>query len=300
MSYNSGINQTVRDQIFFENTSTINQPITQTNLSLIANLQYVQDWIEQIFKPFMTIINPYFTGIMTGSNINLSGYLSVPTIQNQTNFLSIPTIEINSIKYNVSSVPSGTIKMLINNSNPPIGFLICDGSTYSISTYPTLFNTIKYSYGGSGNLFCVPNFQSRFPIGGNNTNNLGVSLSNFVSGNNQSGANNNFSVSTNFGGNSSSVAPLLQQVPQHSHTITDPGHNHLSGVGAFELPYIPIPPVGTYIIEPFIGGLNTSTSQTNIIINNTGNNIQSIDGNTGLNGVNISPPYISIFFYIAI
>jgi microcystin-dependent protein len=302
MSYNSAINQTVRDQIFFENTSAINQPITQTNLSLIANLQYVQDWIGQIFKPFMTIINPYFTGLMTGSNINLSGYLSVPTIQNQTNFLSIPTIEINSIKYNISSVPSGTIKMLINNSNPPIGFLLCDGSSYLISDYQDLFNLIGYTYsdGGSGSYFNVPNFNSYFPIGANNQNNLGCALSNFVSGNNAQGANNNYLVSSNFGGNSSSVPPLLQQVPPHTHSITDDGHNHLSGVGASELPYIPIPPVGTYIIEPFIGGLNTGTSVTNIIINDTGNNIQSIDSNTGLNGVNISPPYLSVFFYIAI
>jgi microcystin-dependent protein len=300
MSYNSGINQQVREQIFFDNTSAVNQPITQTNLSLIANLQYVRDWIGQVFKPFMTIINPYFTGTMTGNNINIDGYLSVPTIQNQTNFLSIPTIEINSIKYNVSSVPTGSIKMLISNINPPSGFLLCDGSTYNINDYPNLFNVIKYTYGGSMSTFCVPNFQSCFPIGGNNQNNLGCSTSNFVSGNNQSGANNNFSVSSNFGGAISTVAPLLLKVPEHNHTITDNGHNHLSGVGSFELPYIPIPPSGTYIIEPGIGGLNTGTSETNIQINNTGNGIQSIDNITGLYGVNISPPYVSVFFYIAI
>jgi microcystin-dependent protein len=300
MSYNSGIDQQLKDQVFFSNSSAVNQPITQTNLSLIANLQYVQDWIGQVFKPFMTIINPYFTGIMTGTNINLSGFLSVPTIENKTNFLLIPTIEINSIKYNISSVPTGTIKILISNINIPSGFLLCDGSTYNINDYPNLFNVIKYTYGGSMATFCVPNFQSRFPIGGNNYNNLGCSTSNFVTGNNETGANNNFSVSSNFGGASSSVAPLLLKVPEHNHTVTDNGHNHLSGVGAFELPYIPIPPAGTYIIEPGIGGLNTGTSQTNIQINNTGNNIQSIDPNTNLYGVNISPPYLSVFFYIAI
>lgn len=300
MSYNTGINQQVRNQVFFDNSSATNQPITQTNLSLIANLQYVQDWIGQVFKPFMTIINPYFTGIMTGSNINLSGYLSVPTIQNQTNFLSIPTVEINSIKYNISYVPTGTIKMLVNNSNPPQGFLLCDGSTYPISSYPNLFNVIKYTYGGSMATFCVPNFQSRFPIGGNNTNNLGCSTSNFVSGNNQSGANNNYSVSANFGGNINPVAPLLLKVPEHNHTITDNGHFHGSGLGIIENPYINIPPLGQQIIYLVTNGQETSTNATNITINNTGNNIQSIDGNTGLYGVNITPPYLSVFFYIAI
>jgi len=301
MSYNSGISQRIKDQIFYDNTSAINQPITQTNLSLIANLQYVRDWIGQVFQPFMTVINPIFTGTMTGNNINIDGNLSVPTIQNQTNFLSIPTIQINSVKYNISSVPTGAIKMLISNINPPSGFLLCDGSTYNINDYPNLFNVIKYTYGTSSmNTFSVPNFQSRFPIGGNNTNYLGCSVSNFVSGNNQSGANNYFSVSSNFGGGTQTYPPIISKVPSHTHSITDDGHNHLSGVGSFELPYIPVPPVGTYIIEPVIGGLNTGTSQTNIIINNTGSNIQSIDPVSNLNGVNNNTLFVCVFFYIEI
>jgi microcystin-dependent protein len=298
MSYNSGICQRVIDQVFFENTSAVDQPITQTDLSLLSNLQYVRNWIDQVFKPFMTIINPYFTGTLTGNNIDISGSLIVPTITSNTNFTSTPTIEVNSVKYNISSTPIGSIKMMISNVNIPSGFLLCDGSTYNINEYPNLFNVIKYTYGGSMATFCVPNFQSRFPIGGNNVNNLGCSTSNFVSGNNQQGANNNYSVSTNFGGNINSVAPLLNKVPSHTHTILDEGHNHLSGVGAFELPYIPVPPIGTYIIEPVINGFNTGTSQTNIIINNTGNNIESVDPNSNLNGINISPPYLSVLYYI--
>jgi len=298
MSYNSGISQRVIDQVFFDNTSAVNQPITQTDLSLLANLQYVRDWIGNIFKPFMTVINPYFTGTLTGPNIDISGSLIVPTITSNTNFTSTPTIEINSVKYNISSIPTGTIKMIISNVNAPTGFLLCDGSTYNINDYPNLFNVIKYTYGGSMATFCVPNFQSRFPIGGNNTNNLGCSTSNFVSGNNQSGANNNYSVSTNFGGSSQPSAPLLTKVPEHNHTITDNGHNHNSNLGSFELPYIPVPPVGTYIIEPVSAGLTTSTDPTGIIINNTGNGIQSIDSNTGLYGVNISPPYLAVLYYI--
>jgi hypothetical protein len=45
MSYHSGINQQVLQQEFFNNTIATDQPITQNNLSLIANLKYVQNWV---------------------------------------------------------------------------------------------------------------------------------------------------------------------------------------------------------------------------------------------------------------
>jgi len=302
MSYNSGINQQIRNQIFYDNYSAINQPLTQTNLSLIANLKYVQDWVSQTLKPFMTIINPYFTGLMTGSNITLSGYLSVPTIDNITNFQDIPTIEIDSIKYNVSSIPSGNIKMFISNINIPSGFLLCDGSSYLIADYPNLYSSIGITYGGNGTTnFNVPNFQSYFPIGGNNQNSLGCSTSNFVSGNNTSGATNTYSTYSNFGGSTSSVAPLLNLVPQHTHTIQDNGHSHDLFLETAEVPYITIPPIGQYIVnQTGSAGLSSLSSNANVEIGQGGDNVQITDSVSNLNGVNICPPYVSVFFYISI
>lgn len=60
--------------------------------------------------------------------------------------------------------PIGTIIMSASSS---IGthYLICDGSSYSKTTYPILFNAIGYSFGGSGDYFNVPDMKRKSPVG---------------------------------------------------------------------------------------------------------------------------------------
>ena len=41
-------------------------------------------------------------------------------------------------------------------ATPPTGWLICDGSSYSILAYPDLFANISYTYGNSGAVFNLP------------------------------------------------------------------------------------------------------------------------------------------------
>lgn len=298
MAYNSGINQRTRSQIFYSNSSCVDQPISQTNLSLIANLKYVHNWIAQTVWPYLPIINPTFTGTMTGDSINLTGSLSVPTITSNTNFTSIPTIEVNSVKYNISSAPVGTIKMLINNTIAPAGFLLCDGTSYLVADYPNLYASIGNTYGGNSTYFNVPNMQSTFPIGCNNVNSLGCATSNFVSGNGQSGATNTFAPTANFGGATTSVPPLLTESPSHTHDVNDPGHSHDIGYASVEAPYVTTPPVGQTLITP-IGTDVTTPSSANVTVLNYGTNIQSTDPVSNLSGVNISPPYVAVFYYIA-
>jgi hypothetical protein len=248
----------------------------------------------------MTILNPIFTGTMTGSNITLTGELSTPTITSNTNFTQIPTITIGSTIYNVSTSPAGTIKMTISNSNIPAGYLSCDGSAYTTTDYPNLFNAIQYTYGGAGSSFNVPNFESYFPIGGNGVNASGCATSNYVTGNGTSGATNTFSTTANFGGSSTAVAPLLTIVPPHAHSISDPGHSHESVVDVAQLPYLTLPPTGQTAVVPTGGStLSTTASSSNVIIGNTGTDIQTTDPISNLTGVNVSPPYVAVFYYIA-
>ena len=42
------------------------------------------------------------------------------------------------------------------------GWLLCDGTSYSVSDYPNLFNVIGYIFGGSGDNFNVPNYKGKF------------------------------------------------------------------------------------------------------------------------------------------
>jgi len=296
MSYLTGIDQRIKWQIFFNNTSTVTYNNTETNFSLLAYLKYVQDFTQYyIYKIYMVLNNPIFSGIMIGNNINLNGFLSVPTIENITNFSTNPTLQNQNIEYNIL----GEIKMVINEIQS--NFLLCDGSSYLVSDYQDLFNLIEYTYGGNGLYFNVPNFNSYFPIGGNNQNNLGCSTSNFVSGNNETGANNNYSVSANFGGNINQVSPIISELPEHAHTINDNGHFHNFNMGTiYNVSFLTDYTAGVPMIEALSPefGFNTRYATTGLIINNNGYQIQQTDAISNLNGVNISPPYISVKYCI--
>jgi len=300
MSYRSALSQRELDGIYYDNSSATNQSISETNLSYLANLQYVQDFVQSAYSGFMTIINPIFTGTMTGSNITLTGELSVPTITSNTNFTEIPTITTGGTIYNIGTSPAGTIKRCISNTNIPVGYIPCDGSLYLATDYPNLFNAIGYTYGGSGSSFNVPNFESYFPIGGNGVNSSGCATSNYTTGNNTSGATNTFSTTANFGGSSTAVAPLITKAPPHTHQISDAGHNHATDLAETFVAYVPLPPVGLYIMTPQPSpAYFTGSSATNITILNTGTDIQTTDPVSNLTGVNVSPPYVACFFYIA-
>jgi len=74
-----------------------------------------------------------------------------------------PTVTAAGITYNPD--PIGTIKMY-GGSSAPNGYLLCDGSAVSTTTYASLFAVIGYSFGGSGSSFNVPAFHDatgRFP-----------------------------------------------------------------------------------------------------------------------------------------
>lgn len=65
-------------------------------------------------------------------------------------------------------IPTGAIWMF-GMSTMPTGWLLCDGASYSTTTYANLFAAIGYTYGGSGASFNVPNLTDRFPVGRSGT-----------------------------------------------------------------------------------------------------------------------------------
>jgi microcystin-dependent protein len=302
MSYFSGIDQRMRQQTFFNNSSTITQPLTQTNTELIANLQYVKNYVGNIITGFLPINNPIFTGTLS----TISGILSVPTanittsnittgnittgnittanITNQgaTQFTSNPTININSLSYPIQFRIIGEIKMLMPTtaSYSPPNYLLCDGASYSVFGFSALFSAIGYSYGGSGANFNVPSFASRFPIGGNGSIS-GVSSSNYATGNGEGGYTNTQKISYNYGGGSTNITPLLQEVPQHSHNT--PFSNSVDST---------ITPVG---VQQY---LYSASGYSDVNTLETGSNIQQTDSISGGDGVNITPSYIACNFWI--
>jgi microcystin-dependent protein len=295
MAYLSALVQRVLNQIFYDNSTVITQSSTETNLSLIASLEYVQNYTYYYLQNnYLSINSPTFTGLMNGPNITLNNQLSTPTQSGACNFTGSPSIQNNKIEFDIL----GEIKMIVNELPP--NYILCDGSGYLLSAYPDLFNLIGYKYGGSGAYFVVPNFNSYFPIGANASSSNNCALSNFSSGNGQSGAINNYSVSTKFGGGSiPQLPPLLTLMPNHAHSSTNFVHQHSVEFSTDTNVYIltdetamfPIT-AQTSVFQP------TFTSTTGVTVEDSGTDIQQTDPISGLNGVNVCPPYTCVKFAI--
>lgn len=67
--------------------------------------------------------------------------------------------------------------LMYAGSNPPSGYLICDGSAVSRSDYPDLFDAVGTTYGsGDGSTtFNLPNLSGRVALGRSSTHLLGTS-----------------------------------------------------------------------------------------------------------------------------
>lgn len=106
-------------------------------------------------------------------------------------------------------IPAGAI-MMHGASTPPDGWLLCDGSEVSRSTYALLFDAIGETWGdGDGTTtFNLPDFNYRSPMGpGESDDQL-----------------NSISIASKYGENRHTL--ITQELPAHTHGITDPGHNH--------------------------------------------------------------------------
>ena len=57
-------------------------------------------------------------------------------------------------------LPAGMVNAYAG-STAPSGWLLCDGQAVSATTYPRLFAAIKYTYGGSGDSFNLPNLKGK-------------------------------------------------------------------------------------------------------------------------------------------
>jgi microcystin-dependent protein len=92
------------------------------------------------------------TPIAIGANNTLSG-----TAASGTN----PVVDQASIS---TITPPGMVSPYAGSS-APTGWLLCDGSSVSTTTYASLFAVVAYTYGGSGATFKLPDLRARTPIG---------------------------------------------------------------------------------------------------------------------------------------
>jgi microcystin-dependent protein len=105
-----------------------------------------------------------------------------------------------------ASVFTAGMIMIWATATAPTGWFVCNGDAVSRTTYSVLFAIIGSTYGnGDGvNTFNLPDLRSRFPLGTSGTYGLGTT------------------------GGSMTQTLTSNQMPAHSHGITDLGHAHES------------------------------------------------------------------------
>ena len=121
-----------------------------------------------------------------------------------------------NLKYNTSV--TGTI-MSWTDATVPNGFLECDGTAVSRTTYSALFNVIGTTYGtGDGSTtFNLPDLQDNVAVGKSGTKNLA-----------STGGANTVASSGNVGGSTANATLSTPQLSSHSHkyNMANPGTNN--------------------------------------------------------------------------
>lgn len=211
--------------------------------------------------------------------------------------------------------PVGTVIAWAGDSSItsiPTGWLLCDGSEISTSTYHKLFTVIGYMYGATRlgvNTFTLPDLRGRFILARNSMNNLSE-VANYVQAQNSSNSNVNtgaqaginiygvtdISASTtgSFSGYQSIVL-TVSQLPQHTHTVTDPGHQHIDPYAEGGVPFDQVP--GTYGAA---GSSATDSDQYRYYTSKevTGITVGNINSAQTGQAVNIMNPYITMNYII--
>jgi microcystin-dependent protein len=102
---------------------------------------------------------------------------SIETAVNSTgfDFVNIAPTSINSVSFDDPSIfaQPGTAFPFAGTA-APMGWLLMQGQSVLVATYPNLFAAIGYTYGGSGTTFNLPNKQGYLSLGADNLGNNGA------------------------------------------------------------------------------------------------------------------------------
>lgn len=141
------------------------------------------------------------TGVLLARVVTSGGVVTTITdLRERVNFQIKP---ITVPAATVFVMPPGSV-IEYAGSVAPSGWLVCDGSEVSRTTYADLFAAIGLAHGtpSSGSVFKLPDHRNRVGRGVGTGTSLG-----------STGGADNVTLATN-------------QMPLHRHTLTDPGHSH--------------------------------------------------------------------------
>lgn len=224
--YNDGSGNDIR---LTQNGAVAGTPGSIANLAAPASATYVSGdaafvWQSDIDTPAVMDGGPVIVRelVMNGEGVTLSAPTGLAASYTTTLPAAPPANPgalVMDSSGNVTAspgtmVPTGMVLPFAGTS-VPAGYLECDGSAVSRTTYSALFAVIGTTWGvGDGSTtFNIPNMERRTAIGRNGTATDGPA---------------NTVGST---GGAQTVTLTVAQMPTHTHTVTDPGHTHLGQVG---------------------------------------------------------------------
>lgn len=139
------------EQAWFDKDANLvtNKGITAA-AGTITNLTVTTGTVSTMTVATMTVTGSSVFNRVTASSVTVAGPLNVTNrIKDQTGFVT----------------PVGAI-IAFGGANAPTGWLLCDGTSYSVGAYPELATVLGTNYGGvPGNTFSVPDMRGRIPLG---------------------------------------------------------------------------------------------------------------------------------------
>lgn len=124
-----------------------------------------QTWTYETIWPVAAY--PNFSGFLSNPNVTLTGAPQAPTPITSDNSSSIATTAfVQNYFAALTLLPAGMMAPFATQS-VPAGWLTCDGSAVSRSTYGRLFQVISTTFGAGdgGTTFNLPNTQGQFVRG---------------------------------------------------------------------------------------------------------------------------------------
>lgn len=259
---------------FINNTETIDdlfEPLQ--NVAKNPDVKYADNSGSDLSELYA----PYIPGT---TQANITNY----KVNDPINYPSSP-LDLNSIFNKKILLPVGTIIIWTSNAIPS-GYLLCNGLSYSTTTYANLFALIGNTYGGGGSNFNVPNFTTNSAMPYYDTNN---------------------SISYGGAGGSNNIDLTSNNLPQHTHaqSLTFPSHSHsvdtLNSIGH----YYHSP---GYINKQFGGGSNAlrivNAAETLWPTGTDGPSSNAITGQSGTNSyannttISVQNQYLAINYII--
>jgi microcystin-dependent protein len=192
-------------------------------------------------------------GAGIAGNLHVGGTIVTPTMPIGTSNTAVATTAF--VQNN--SIPSGGL-MMWPTASAPAGYLLCNGTAVSRTTYAALFAVIGTTFGVGDNstTFNLPDYVNRVPVGAGGLYAAAAT-----------------------GGSKDAV------VISHTHTatVTDPGHSHQTGSTTSDTGFVSVRSTGT-------SGSATSNVTTGISVGISTTGSSGTDANM--------PPYLAIYYII--